>query len=107
MANDAPSCKKIIATTDSSLGVVKYTEGGYVINGGVPIPLPQPSQGFIQKYIDAYNSRKPIEKAIVEYNRYERHFPRTTTFSPLINPKDNTITISKVKNNWDRNEVKK
>ena len=39
---DMDYCKKIIATTDTSLG------------------LPQPSKSFIQAYIKAYNESKPI-----------------------------------------------
>ena len=43
-------CKKIIATTDVSLG------------------LPQPSQQFIQKYIEGYNKGNVITDVLVEYH---------------------------------------
>ena len=42
-------CKKIIATTDVSLG------------------LPQPSQQFIEKYIEEYNKDNIITDVLVEY----------------------------------------
>ena len=43
-------CKKIIATTDESLN------------------LPQPSQQFIQKYIEEYNKGNIITDVLVEYD---------------------------------------
>ena len=44
-------CKKIIATTDTSLG------------------LPQPSQQFITKYIEEYNKGNVITDVLVEYEQ--------------------------------------
>ena len=82
-------CKKIIATTDVSLG------------------LPQPSQQFIQKYIEEYNKGNVITDVLVEYNDTSKNeFPAFG--SPVwlkINPKDNTITIKKVKDSYTREEV--
>ena len=97
--------KKIIATTDVSLG------------------LPQPSQQFIQKYIEEYNKGNIITDVLVEYeNIYIDSFGTTIvqhekdsdsylkqcTFvnSKLkINPKDNTITIKKIKETYNKEEL--
>lgn len=97
--------KKIIATTDV-LGFVDK-DLSKSMGGKVERRLPQPSQGFIQKYIDAYNNGKPIEKVIVDYAEHElpgKPMGRKVCFL-RVNPKDNTITISKVKDSWDREEV--
>lgn len=93
-------CKKIISSTDTSLG------------------LPQPSPAFIKKYISEYNKGNIIEKIMVEYFKihvgWEPDYSfedegiegskETYQFIPKVS-KDNTITISKVKDSWDRNEV--
>lgn len=85
---------KIIATTDSSLKIITG-----IVGSGTGVPLPQPSQSFIQKYIDAYNSGKPIEKVMVEYadlgdgRVVVQHY------------KDNTIDIETQKDSWTREEV--
>jgi len=97
-------CKKIIATTDTSLQ--------YAVDKS-PYPmevygLPTPSQSFIEKYIKEYNNNTPITDVLVEY--ILEHDLRTSIKSeefkevPKIN-KDNTITIKKVKNSWSREEV--
>ena len=98
-------CKKIIATTDVSLG------------------LPQPSQQFIQKYIEEYNKGNVITDVLVEYeNVYidafgtkivqhkkdSNSYLKQCTFINSIlkvNPKDNTITIKKTKENYTKEEV--
>ena len=96
--NDA--IKKIIASTDTSLG------------------LPQPSTAFIEKYISECNKGNIIERVMVEYLKihvgWEPDYSfedegiegskETYQFIPKVS-KDNTITISKVKDNWNRNEV--
>ena len=93
-------CKKIIASTDPSLG------------------LPQPSTSFIEKYISEYNNGNIIEKVMVEYLKihvgWEPDYSfedegiegskETYQFLPKVS-KDNTITISKVKDSWSREEV--
>ena len=92
--------KKIIASTDTSLG------------------LPQPSTAFIEKYISEYNNGNIIEKVMVEYLKihvgWEPDYSfedegiegskETYQFLPKVS-KDNTITISKVKDSWSREEL--
>ena len=94
--------KKIIASTDTSLG------------------LPQPSTAFIDKYITEYNKGNIIEMVMVEYFKihvgWEPDYSfedegiegskETYQFIPKIS-KDNTITISKVKDSWNRKEIEK
>lgn len=95
--------KKIIATTDKSLTWIKHDDT-------VPYPkgtencFPQPSETFIYKFIDAYMKSNPITEVMVEYN----HLLSTTGINKewlKINPKDNTITIRKMKDSWSRQEV--
>lgn len=58
-------CEKIIATTDRSLGLV-------VDQNGCPMQayskfLPQPSQSFIDKFVEEYNKGNVITEVMVEY----------------------------------------
>lgn len=95
-------CKKIIATTDSSLTKV-VINGDYPVDG---IPLPQPSQSFIEKYIECYNKGEIIDDVMVEYEELQTMDAEAKYFNQLkINPKDNTITIKKIKNSWNREEL--
>lgn len=123
--------KKIIATTDTSLTIIDYTDCEY--------PLPQPSKEFIKAYIKAYNEGKPITKVLVEYiypntinfgnciykeingdgSYYELingEVEKTKSLNELINlnaeinfrlkvNSSNEITIKKVKDSWTREEV--
>jgi len=113
--------KKIIATTDTSLGYNKSFINP--INNKADnkwISLPQPSQQFIEKYIESYNKGEVITDVLVEYNTtcnklycssaYKLSVkctsPNNCQFNTLkINSKDNTITIKKLKNSWNREEV--
>lgn len=97
--------KKIIATTDKSLVVSKDT--GIV---GIEYNLPQPSEGFIQKFVDSYNSSKPITEVNAEYEidimkASDPKFDLEPFEKLKVDPKDNTITIKKLKDTWTRDEV--
>ena len=87
--------KKIIATTDTSLN------------------LPQPSQQFIEEYIEEYNKDNVITNVLVKYEHFDElgnyidnnyHF-KGDIWKLKIKAKDNTITIKKVKDNWCREEI--
>ena len=90
------NCKKIIATTDSSLWKHDDT---------VPYPktkpaLPQPTQSFIQKYVDEYNKGNIITDVLVECGR--KSYPiddysiaEEEEYSLKVS-KDNTITVRKI-----------
>jgi hypothetical protein len=96
--------KKIIATTDKLIlqlnkSAFDRSEDRY---------LPQPSQSFIQKYVEEYNKGNIITEVMVEYERYldQMSFDYEVYVNKLkINPKDNTISIRKIKDSWNRGEV--
>lgn len=96
--------KKIIATTDKTLIFMRtelIPEFFWLKEGNI---FPQPSEGFIQKFIDAYNSGDPITEVMVEYN----HIQSTTGLNEewlKVNSSDYTITIRKMKDSWTREEV--
>ena len=101
--------KKIIATTDSSLWRPSHKYASDVIL------LPQPSQQFIEKYIEEYNKGNVITDVLVEYELIsnEEYFGNTVNpdddvpyFDEKLksNPKDDTITIKKVKDSYTREE---
>ena len=121
------SCKKIIATTDTSLGnyIWKQTNKKakpYNVQQNIEttkkvfIPLPQPSQQFIEKFIEEYNRGNVITDVLIEYELISNEEYFGNTVNPdddvpyfdeklKINPKNNTITIKKVKDSWNREEV--
>jgi len=104
-------CKKIIATTDTSLNYETPFYGMDADNN-----FPQPSQQFITKYIEEYNKGNIITDVLVEYEEIYNDYGETDIFDLVctnhskisrikINPKDNTITIKKLKDSWNREEV--
>lgn len=118
--NPKNKCRKIIATTDKSLIMKKDIVGGFKTG----LALPQPSQFFIKVFVESHYGSEPITQVMVEYEvdgttcGYEdthglgtcdgacqgfcdwRHLLKLK-----VNPKDNTISIRKVKNSWNREEV--
>lgn len=94
-------CKKIIATTDELTAKVINTALG------VTQILPQPSQQFIEKYITEYNKGNVIEDVMVEYENIVAENPNIEYDyqGVKVNPRDNTITISRVKDSWNREEL--
>lgn len=86
--------KVIIATTDR-----KYFK------------LPQPSQQFIEKFIQECNKGNLITDVMIEYETKITGYEVGVVgdidiFEDVlkINPKDNTITIKKLKDSWSREE---
>ena len=83
--------------------------------------LPQPSLGFLNEYVAYYNAGTPIKEIMVEYEADLSNTPYTSTkmnnalkalkessnigCKLKVNPKDNTITIRKVKDSWSREEL--
>lgn len=105
-AKDYKGCKKIIATTDKSLGA-DYN-GAF---GGLG-KSPQPSQSFIEKFVEEYNKGNVIIDVMVEYETITKRYGScsigegvTMNVEQLKVSKDNTITIRKVKDSWSREEV--
>jgi hypothetical protein len=112
--------QKIIAATDTLLIEDKRT----YICGLMDKPniLPQPSQQFIEKYIESYNRGDVITDVLVEYVRLASvrggildlsknpSWTQTTDSKCIesklkVNSKDNTITIKKLKDSWNREEL--
>jgi len=103
--HEIDNCKKIIATTDTNISSKEITPFGR--------QFIKPSQQFIEKYIESYNAGQVINDVLVEYEDkfigkcipdengchcYDKNIVK-------INPKDNTITIKKLKDSWNREEV--
>lgn len=114
--------KKIIATTDKSLTICdgcklklplenKTHPSGKILRIN-HIELPQPSQSFIQKFIEEHNKSNNITEVTVEYEQYdfdEEWSEASGAYETYkerlkINPKDNTISIRKIKDSWNRDE---
>lgn len=90
--------KKIIATTDESLG------------------LPKPSDSFINKHIEEYNKGNQITNVLVEYeNKWngKEYVDEQDAYGydkfklQLKVDSDNTVTIKKLKDSYSREEVLK
>lgn len=109
-------CKKIIATTDTSLNYIKHDDT-VPYPKGEQIRLSQPSQQFIEKYIESYNKGEVIIDVLVEYEAYvetggylgiAQHLiedKKNWKYQLKVNPKNNTITIKKLKDSWNKEEV--
>ena len=124
--NEFIFCKKIIATTNTSL--ISINEQYFDVNKSRKSAvleqktLPQIPQEFIEAYVKAYNEGNPITEVIVEYeiicgrcysNTDEcwsaKECSRNTDFPDIVKLKvnsDNTINIKLIKDNWSREEVK-
>jgi hypothetical protein len=98
--------KKIIATTDTKLGIKCDCAIKCDLCTGEHV-FPQPSQAFIEKYV----KQGGIDKVDVEYGEdCERHnelegAPVIEKWSWLKINDDNTITIHSIKDSWNREEV--
>lgn len=87
--------KKVIATTNNDMSIFDLL-------------LPQPSNQFIEKYIEEYNKGNVITDVLVEYefdNEGHKDNPGWHNQKLKVNSKGNTITIKKVKDSWNREEV--
>lgn len=99
------TAKKIIATTDTSLKILDERKSIDIPNvgGGLYfIKLPQPSQQFIEKYIESYNKGEVITDVLVEYVKYTWEWD----YKLKVTPKDNTITIKKIKDVFTLEDMK-
>lgn len=110
------SFKKIIATTDKSLGFNEHFIDPLNNRANQRFTtLPQPSAEFIPYFIEEYNKGNIITEVLVEYEKesYEKRFTVTDTngmrdtgrvwghtYNLKINP-DNTINIKPVEQSWD------
>lgn len=99
---DSKLCPEIIASTNSAL---KWEFKGVQMSR--MFELPQPSQSFIEKYVEEYNKGNIITEVMVEYEDYWIGVCHSldVAYRPKVS-KDNTITIKKLKDSWTREEVK-
>ena len=86
------SVKPIISTTNNDMSIFDLL-------------LPQPSQQFIEKYIEEFNKGNTITEVDVEYEK-NKLYPmiQNNNIRLKINP-DNTINIKPTKDSWNREEV--
>lgn len=91
--------KKIIATTDKSL-IIPYDGKTPISENWEGYKLPQPSQSFIEKFVEEYNKGNVITEVLVEYEDKVAMDGHTIIGSELKISKDNTITIRKVKESF-------
>lgn len=104
------TAKKIIATTDSLI-IETYPSGLVTLTHC----LPHPSQSFLEVFVREYNKGNMIKELMVEYeevpnkNGLGQYNVESANFisQPKVNPKDNTITIKRVKESWNREEMEK
>ena len=111
-----PDCRKIIASTNPLI----IFEAEDTRGQNVSIEIPQPSNSFIQKYIEEYNKGNEIIDILVEYEEIiynpekEREYQSNDRIyiedcdkqtRLKINYNDNTITIKKVKEIYTKEEV--
>jgi hypothetical protein len=68
--------------------------------------LPQPSQSFIEKFVEEYNYRGVITEVMVEYESIGAYAnPKYNSDYQLKINSDNTINIINSKERWSREEV--
>ena len=67
--------QKVIMATDKTLTVVPYLEvspnHSKVSESGPVQTLPQPSQAFLEKYVNAFNRAKRIHQVVLKFNQDE------------------------------------
>ena len=66
---------------------------------------PHPSPDFVKKWVDEANKDNIITDILVEYEYLLNDNAVIPYWKLKVNPKDNTITIRKVKENFTKNEV--
>jgi hypothetical protein len=99
------SNKKIIATTDRSLKVFIHTTMAIDMDDCYE-SLPQPSQSFIEKFVEEYNKGNVITEVMVEYESIGAYAnPKYNSDYQLKINSDNTINIINSKERWSREEV--
>ncbi len=105
--------KKIVASSDR-LEIGKYDDrysNVYISGKSINPCLPKPSDSFINSYIKAFNEGNPIQFVMVEYEKSTYNdWIKTATPQPeykIKTDKNNTITITRCKENYSAEEVNK
>lgn len=102
--------KKIIATTNKILSSKGVFESKFREKEDLSFDaklLPEPPPEFIEKYINAFNSGKPITKVVVDYEETMKwHLDDYDVIEKLKIDKNNYISIHAiVKDNYTREEI--
>ena len=106
--------KKLIATTDESLkidnDITNQTSAIWNKTGIKRVivgskSLPKPSDSFISKYIEEYNKGNVITDVLVEYEYLLDDRAVLPYWNLKVNTKDNTITIKKLKETYNKEEL--
>jgi len=95
---------KIIATTDSSLTKTPFK----ILKDLKFHQLPQPSLQFLEVFVKEYNKGNVIKEVLVEYERgwaQQQYSEVNIEYHQLKIDKNNTVTIKRVKDSWNREEV--
>jgi hypothetical protein len=120
---DTSTERKIIASTDKSL-IVDTPNGTVSGKHTLHTDLPQPSDAFIQRFIEEHNKGNVIEEVMVEFevdysvnceeeismcineigNKIGCEGCRHVSLKLKIS-KDNTITIKEIKDSWTKEEI--
>lgn len=93
------NCFKVIVTTNQHIGVVKYTEGGNVINGGIPCQYPKPPLYYINTFIFDWNLGDEITEVRIEYrhNDFKEFYLNNEQWSDYLKINDsNEVNIKKL-----------
>jgi len=99
---------------DNSSIIVNHSNvvGKIIASTDVSLNLPEPSKSFVNKYIDEFNKGNIITDVMVEYNSsddnmdsYVAMFGGKPIGDTLKTNSDGIITIRKIKDNWNRDEV--
>ena len=96
--------KKVLASTENLVIEKSYTS----IDLGKTstyVPIPKLSKAFINKFVEKFNKRKKITDVMVEFEDLCETYISLNGQRVKVSEKDNTITISKVKDSWNREEI--
>lgn len=95
---------KIIATTDAFIGA-----GLEAIGFKDWTPLPRPSDQFIGKFIECFNAKRRIIDVLIELEQRDFQWVGDKNLAPwyIKVDKNNNITIRKVKDSWNKEEMEK
>lgn len=97
---------KVILVTEDLLDgdIRRFGYSKVIVSTDSSLCLPQPPQGFIDAYIKSYNEGKPITEVMVEYINNYYDVNRLSDWEEPKIDKHNTITITRTKDNWTREE---
>ena len=97
-------CRKIIATTDKSIGRIKPNHNDF----DSIIYLPEPSHKFLEAFVENHNKGKSIIDVLIEYVKVPNSVFVNVIEAPYLTlkvDKDNIITIKPIKDIYTREEV--